>query len=137
VIDLMTLQPREQHPHGLSDQEFDRIFTKDKPVIFAYHGYPYMIHRLCYRRTNHDNMHVRGFRETGTTTTPFDMVVLNELDRYHLAVEAIDRVPNLPSRAIDAKQAFLAKVARHRRYVREHGEDMPEIRDWQSGKRDD
>jgi xylulose-5-phosphate/fructose-6-phosphate phosphoketolase len=130
VVDLMTLQPREQHPHGLSDKEFDRLFTRDKPVIFAYHGYPYLIHRLTYNRANHDNLHVRGFREKGTTTTPFDMVVLNELDRYHLAIEAIERVPVLASKGSSAKQAFQSKLVEHHRYVREHGQDMPEIQHW-------
>src|SRR6201992_177860 len=130
VVDLMALQPREQHPHGLPDKEFDRIFTCDKPVIFAYHGYPYMIHRLAYNRANHGNMHVRGFREKGTTTTPFDMVVLNELDRFHLAIEAIQRVPSLASKGLAAKQAFQAKLGEHYRYVRAHGQDMPEIENW-------
>ncbi|HUN98868.1 MAG TPA: phosphoketolase family protein [Bradyrhizobium sp.] len=130
VVDLMALQPREQHPHGLPDKEFDRIFTCDKPVIFAYHGYPYMIHRLAYNRSNHDNMHVRGFREKGTTTTPFDMVVLNELDRFHLAIEAIQRVPALASKGLAAKQAFQTKLSEHYRYVREHGQDMAEIESW-------
>jgi xylulose-5-phosphate/fructose-6-phosphate phosphoketolase len=130
IVDLMALQPREQHPHGLPDKEFDRIFTCDKPVIFAYHGYPYMIHRLAYNRANHGNMHVRGFREKGTTTTPFDMVVLNELDRFHLAIEAIQRVPALASRGLAAKQAFQAKLSEHYRYVRAHGQDMPEIENW-------
>lgn len=130
VVDLMALQPREQHPHGLSDKEFDRIFTYDKPVIFAYHGYPYMIHRLTYNRANHGNMHVRGFREKGTTTTPFDMVVLNELDRFHLATEAIQRIPALASKGLAARHAFHAKLTEHHRYVREHGRDMPEIENW-------
>jgi xylulose-5-phosphate/fructose-6-phosphate phosphoketolase len=130
VVDIMTLQPREQHPHGLADKDFDRLFTKDRPVIFAYHGYPYMIHRLAYNRTNHENIHVRGYREKGTTTTPFDMVVLNELDRYHLAIEAIERVPGLQTRGAHAKQAYQAKLTEHYRYVREHGEDMPEIQNW-------
>ncbi|HEY3794581.1 MAG TPA: phosphoketolase family protein [Bradyrhizobium sp.] len=136
VIDLMALQPREQHPHGLSDKEFDRIFTRDKPVIFAYHGYPYLIHRLTYNRANHDNMHVRGFREKGTTTTPFDMVVLNELDRYHLAIEAIDRVARLGSQGTSAKQVFQSKLGEHHRYIREHGHDMPEVQDWRWPKRE-
>ncbi|MEH2499761.1 xylulose-5-phosphate/fructose-6-phosphate phosphoketolase [Bradyrhizobium sp. AZCC 1678] len=130
VVDLMALQPREQHPHGLSDKEFDRLFTRNRPVIFAYHGYPYMIHRLTYNRANHDNIHVRGFREKGTTTTPFDMVVLNELDRFHLAIEAIDRVPGLVSKGASAKQAFHSRLTEHHRYVREHGEDMAEIQGW-------
>lgn len=130
VVDLMTLQPNEQHPHGLSGRDFDSLFTRDKPVIFAYHGYPYLIHRLTYNRTNHAGMHVRGFAEEGTTTTPFDMVVLNGLDRYHLAIEAIERVPGLATRAAQVKQQFRDKLIEHSRYVREHGEDMPEIQKW-------
>ncbi len=130
VVDLMTLQPREQHPHGLSDREFDRIFPPDTPVIFAYHGYPYLIHRLTYNRANHDHMHVHGFREKGTTTTPFDMVVLNELDRYHLAIAAIERVPALAHRGTAARQTFNAKLIEHHRYIREHGQDMPEVQEW-------
>ncbi|WP_375787852.1 phosphoketolase [Bradyrhizobium sp. Pha-3] len=130
VVDLMTLQPAEQHPHGLSDRDFDSLFTSDKPVIFAYHGYPYLIHRLTYSRTNHDGMHVRGFAEEGTTTTPFDMVVLNGLDRFHLAIEAIERVPGLDIAAAHVKQQFRDALIEHTRYVREHGEDMPQIRDW-------
>ncbi|MDO3432971.1 phosphoketolase family protein [Rhizobium sp. CBN3] len=130
VVDLLALQSRDQHPHGLSDEAFDAIFTADKPVIFAYHGYPYLIHRLTYKRTNHENIHVRGFIEEGTTTTPFDMTVLNELDRYHLAIEAIERVPGLKEKAKDALAAFHGKLAEHHDYVREYGEDMPEVRDW-------
>jgi xylulose-5-phosphate/fructose-6-phosphate phosphoketolase len=130
VVDLMTLQPREQHPHGLSDRDFDSLFTRDKPVIFAYHGYPYLIHRLTYNRTNHAGMHVRGYAEEGTTTTPFDMVVLNRLDRFHLAVAAIERVPGLDIAAAHVKQQFRDALIEHSRYVREHGEDMPQIRDW-------
>ncbi len=130
VVDLMTLQPKEQHPHGLSDRDFDSLFTRDKPVIFAYHGYPYLIHRLTYSRANHAGMHVRGFAEEGTTTTPFDMVVLNGLDRYHLAIEAIERVPGLAIKAAHVKQQFRDALIEHTRYVCEHGEDMPHIRDW-------
>jgi len=130
VVDLMTLQSQEQHPHGLSDEEFDRLFTTDRPVIFAYHGYPYLIHRLTYKRTNHQNIHVRGFIEEGTTTTPFDMTVLNELDRFHLALSAIDRVPCLRNKAAGVVGMLEAKLAEHTRYVREYGEDMPEIRNW-------
>jgi xylulose-5-phosphate/fructose-6-phosphate phosphoketolase len=130
VVDLMTLQPNDQHPHGLSDRDFDSLFTRDRPVIFAYHGYPYLIHRLTYRRTNHDGMHVRGFAEEGTTTTPFDMVVLNGLDRYHLAIEAIERVPGLGIAAAHVKQQFRDALIRHTHYVREHGEDMPVVREW-------
>ena len=130
VVDLMTLQPSTEHPHGLSDTEFNTLFTTDKPVIFAYHGYPYLIHRLTYRRANHDNIHVRGFKEEGTTTTPFDMVVLNDLDRYHLAGEVVDRVPSLGYRAAYLKQHLRDKLLEHKAYVRERGEDLPEVRDW-------
>ena len=130
VVDLMTLQPKEQHPHGLSDRDFDLMFTGDKPVIFAYHGYPHLIHRLTYNRTNHAGMHVRGFAEEGTTTTPFDMVVLNELDRFHLAIEVIDRVSGLGVAAAHVKQQFRDALIEHSRYVRQHGEDMPQIRNW-------
>ncbi|MBX4907819.1 MULTISPECIES: phosphoketolase family protein [Rhizobium] len=130
VVDLLALQSSDQHPHGLSDEAFDAIFTTDKPVIFAYHGYPYLIHRLTYKRANHENIHVRGFVEEGTTTTPFDMTVLNQLDRYHLAIEAIERVPGLKEKAKDALAAFHGKLAEHHDYVREYGKDMPEVRDW-------
>ncbi len=130
VVDLMTLQPETEHPHGLSDKDFDSIFTTDKPVIFAFHGYPWLIHRLAYRRTNHNNLHVRGYKEEGTTTTPFDMVVLNELDRFNLADDAIDRVPHLRYRAAHVKQMLHNKLIEHKQYVREHGEDMPEVRNW-------
>jgi xylulose-5-phosphate/fructose-6-phosphate phosphoketolase len=130
VVDLMALQSKEQHPHGLTDEVFDGLFTPDRPIIFAYHGYPYLIHRLTYRRTNHSNIHVRGFIEEGTTTTPFDMTVLNELDRYHLAIEAIGRVPGLKEKAADVVKLFRGKLEEHRHYVRQHGEDMPEISNW-------
>ncbi|MGO7074997.1 phosphoketolase [Rhizobium johnstonii] len=130
VVDLLALQSSDQHPHGLTDEAFDAIFTADKPVIFAYHGYPYLIHRLTYKRTNHRNIHVRGFIEEGTTTTPFDMAVLNELDRYHLAIEAIERVPGMKEKAGEALAAFRGKLAEHHDYVREYGEDMPEVRNW-------
>ena len=130
VVDLMTLQPKDQHPHGISDSDFDAMFTRDRPVIFAYHGYPYLIHRLTYNRTNHAGMHVHGFEEEGTTTTPFDMVVLNRLDRYHLAIDVIDRVPGLAVSAAHIKQEFRDRLLEHTRYVREHGEDMPEIQRW-------
>ncbi|MBN8952416.1 MULTISPECIES: phosphoketolase family protein [unclassified Rhizobium] len=130
VVDLLALQDPKQHPHGLEHQAFDQIFTTDKPVIFAYHGYPYLIHRLTYRRTNHDNIHVRGFIEEGTTTTPFDMTVLNELDRYHLALEAIDRVPGLAEKVPEVIDALKAKLIRHHDYVRYYGEDMPEVSNW-------
>ena len=130
VVDLMTLQPSTEHPHGLSDPEFDSIFTKDKPIVFAFHGYPWLIHRLTYRRTNHDNLHVRGYKEEGTTTTPFDMTVLNDLDRFHLAGDVIDRVPRLQSVAAHQKQMLRNKLIDHKIYISEHGDDMPEIRDW-------
>src|ERR1043166_128050 len=130
VVDLMTLQPQSEHPHGLSDKQFDSLFTTNKPIIFAFHGYPWLIHRLTYRRTNHRNLHVRGYKEEGTTTTPFDMVVLNDLDRFHLVMDVIDRVPKLGPRAAYAKQALCEKLVDHKRYISRHGEDMPEIRDW-------
>ena len=134
VVDLMTLQPRSEHPHGLSDHDFDTLFTKDKPIIFAFHGYPWLIHRLTYRRTNHANLHVRGYKEEGTTTTPFDMCVLNDLDRFHLVQDVIDRVPQLGSRAAYAKQAIRDKLIEHKQYIAEHGEDMPEITGWTWGQ---
>jgi xylulose-5-phosphate/fructose-6-phosphate phosphoketolase len=133
VVDLMTLQSQSQHPHGISDEEFDTLFTRDKPIIFAYHGYPMLIHRLTYRRTNHHNLHVHGFKEEGTTTTPFDMVVLNELDRFHLARAVIDRVPGLGPGAASLGQIIESKLIDHKRYIRQHGEDMPEIRNWKWG----
>jgi xylulose-5-phosphate/fructose-6-phosphate phosphoketolase len=134
VVDLMKLQPRSEHPHGLSDKDFDVLFTKDKPIIFAYHGYPWLIHRLTYRRTNHDNLHVRGYKEEGTTSTPFDMVVMNELDRFHLFEDVIDRVPQLGASAAYAKQAIRDKLIEHKQYTRKYGEDLPEIREWKWGK---
>jgi xylulose-5-phosphate/fructose-6-phosphate phosphoketolase len=130
VVDLMKLQPASEHPHGLSDRDFNALFTKDKPVIFAFHGYPWLIHRLTYRRTNHENLHVRGYKEEGTTTTPFDMVVLNDLDRFHLAEDVIDRLPQLGARAAYFKQAIKDKLIEHRQYIAMHGDDMPEIVNW-------
>jgi xylulose-5-phosphate/fructose-6-phosphate phosphoketolase len=130
VVDLMTIQPSTEHPHGLPDREFDSIFTIDKPVIFAYHGYPWLIHRLTYRRTNHDNFHVRGYKEEGTTTTPFDMTVLNDLDRFHLAGDVVDRVPRLQRVGAHFKQFLRNKLVEHKQYIREHGDDLPEVRDW-------
>jgi xylulose-5-phosphate/fructose-6-phosphate phosphoketolase len=130
VVNLMKLQPQSEHPHGLSDKEFDVLFTTDKPIIFAYHGYPLLIHRLTYRRTNHRNLHVRGYKEEGTTTTPFDMVVLNDLDRFHLVSDVIDRVPGLGARAAYAQQAIREKLIEHKQYIAKYGEDMPDIRNW-------
>ena len=130
VVDLMKLQPQSEHPHGLSDEAFDALFTKNKPIIFAYHGYPWLIHRLAYRRTNHKNLHVRGYKEEGTITTPFDMTVLNDIDRFHLAQDAIRRLPRLAKRAPKLIEQLDDKLAAHRDYIREHGEDMPEVRAW-------
>jgi xylulose-5-phosphate/fructose-6-phosphate phosphoketolase len=130
VVDLMKLQSESEHPHGLSSKEFDALFTVDKPIIFAYHGYPWLIHRLTYRRTNHFNLHVRGYKEEGTTTTPFDMVVRNDIDRFHLVVDVIDRVPSLGSRAEHVKQEIHTRLTEHREYIARYGEDLPEVRDW-------
>jgi xylulose-5-phosphate/fructose-6-phosphate phosphoketolase len=130
VVDLMRLQPESEHPHGLSDAEFDALFTTDRPVVFAYHGYPWLIHRLTYRRTNHDNIHVRGYKEEGTVTTPFDMVMLNDLDRFHLVIDVIDRVPGLASRSSDVRRRMVEARARARAHTRAFGEDPPEVREW-------
>ncbi len=130
VVDLMTLQPRSEHPHGLSDKQFDVLFTTTKPIIFAFHGYPWLIHRLTYRRTNHKNLHVRGYKEEGTTTTPFDMVVLNDLDRFHLVMDVIERVPKLTDVGAHVLQAMRDKLIEHKEYIVRHGDDMPAIRDW-------
>jgi xylulose-5-phosphate/fructose-6-phosphate phosphoketolase len=130
VVNLMTLQPQSEHPRGLSDEEYASIFTRDKPIVFAFHGYPWLIHRLTYRRPNHDNLHVRGYKEEGTTTTPFDMTVLNDLDRFHLALDVIERVPRLASVVTHEKQLFRNRLIEHKLYIAEHGDDMPEIRDW-------
>ena len=130
VVDLMRLEPDTEHPHGLSDLEFDALFTTDRPVIFAFHGYPALIHRLTYKRSNHDSMHVRGYREEGTTTTPFDMVMLNGLDRFHLVMDAIDYVPGLGAEAAELRQEMADRRLACRAYTREHGEDHPEVRDW-------
>src|SRR3989442_8787856 len=130
VVDLMKLQPEAEHPHGLSDAEFDALFTTDRPVIFAYHGYPWLIHRLTYRRTNHGNLHVRGYKEEGTTTTPFDMVMLNDLDRFHLVIDVIDRVPSLGANAAALRQEMVDRRLRYRAWTRAQGEDHPDIRDW-------
>ncbi|MGW4209282.1 phosphoketolase family protein [Lentzea sp. NPDC004789] len=130
VVDLMRLQPDTEHPHGMPDREFDALFTTDKPVIFAYHGYPWLIHRLTYRRANHRNLHVRGYKEEGTTTTPFDMLVLNDMDRYRLVIDVVDRVPGLGQKAARLRQLMQDQRARHHAWIREHGEDLPEVRDW-------
>ena len=135
VVNLMKLQPQSEHPHGLSDKDFDALFTKDKPIIFAFHGYPWLIHRLTYRRTNHKNLHVRGYKEEGTTTTPFDICVMNDLDRFHLVDDVIDRVPKLETRAAYAKQAIHDKLIEHKQYIAKYGDDMPEISGWQWGQR--
>lgn len=131
VVDLMTLQPQEEHPHGLANEEFISLFSRDKPILFAYHGYPWLIHRLTYRRSNHGNLHVRGYKEEGTTTTPFDMVVLNNLDRFHLVMDVANQVPKLQAQAAHIKQQMRDKLNEHTQYIHQHGEDMPEIRDWQ------
>ncbi|MGH9083915.1 MAG: phosphoketolase family protein, partial [Acidimicrobiales bacterium] len=130
VVDLMRLQHETEHPHGLPDRDYDTLFTTDRPVVFAYHGYPWLIHRLTYRRTGHDHLHVRGYKEEGTTTTPFDMLVLNDIDRYHLVMDVIDRVPDLGSQALAVRQHMVDARYRHRLWTREHGEDLPEVRDW-------
>ena len=130
VVDLMALQPVSEHPHGLADEDFDALFTVDKPVVFAFHGYPTLIHRLTYRRRNHHNIHVRGYVEEGTTTTPFDMAVLNRMDRFRLALDVVSRVPRLKNVADQASQRFSEAIQRHKLYVAEYGEDLPEIRDW-------
>lgn len=130
VVDLMTLQPKEEHPHGLSGPDFDTLFTTCKPIIFAYHGYPWLIHRLTYRRTNHENLHVRGYKEEGTTT-PFDMTVLNDIDRFHLVLDVVDRVPKFVYKEAYLKQMMRDKLVEHKQYITRYGEDMPEIRDWQ------
>jgi xylulose-5-phosphate/fructose-6-phosphate phosphoketolase len=133
VVNLMKLQPSGEHPNGLSEREFDSLFTADKPIVFAFHGYPWLIHRLTYSRTNHGNLHVRGYKEEGTTTTPFDMCVLNDIDRFHLVSDVIDRVPQLGARAAHVKQAMRDKRIEHKHYIAEHGEDLPEIRNWKWG----
>lgn len=133
AVDLMKLQPATEHPHGLSHMDFDSLFTKDKPVIFAFHGYPWLIHRLTYRRTDHKNLHVRGYKEEGTTTTPFDMVVLNDVDRFHLVMDVIDRVPQLSVRAAYLKQALRDKLIEHKQYIYQYGDDMPGIAGWRWG----
>ena len=134
VVDLMTLQPQSEHPHGLPDPAFDVLFTRDKPVIFAFHGYPWLIHRLTYRRANSSRIHVRGYKEEGTTTTPFDMVVRNDLDRFHLVQDVIDRVPALGAQAAYARQWLRDKLLEHREYIHRYGEDLPEIRNWKWGQ---
>jgi xylulose-5-phosphate/fructose-6-phosphate phosphoketolase len=135
VVNLMKLQPSSEHPHGLSDRDFDSLFTRNKPIIFAFHGYRWLIHRLTYCRTNHGNLHVRGYKEEGTTTTPFDMVVLNETDRYHLVEDVIDQLPQLGARAAYFKQAIHEKLVEHRQYIEKYGDDMPAISGWKWGSK--
>ena len=130
VVDLMRLQPDSEHPHGLSDRDFDSLFTQHRPIIFAFHGYPWLIHRLAYRRRNHANLHVRGYKEEGTITTPFDMTVLNDMDRFHLVQDVIDRLPQLAGRGADLKDEMRNRLIEHRQYITRHGEDMPLVRDW-------
>ncbi len=130
VVDLMKLQPATEHPHGLTDKDFDSLFTTGKPIIFAFHAYPWLIHRLTYRRTNHDNLHVRGYKEEGTITTPFDMTVLNDMDRFHLVQDAIDRLPQLKGKGDYLKQEMQDKLVQHKQYIYKEGRDMPEVRDW-------
>ena len=130
VVDLMRLQPKDQHPHGLNDDEFDALFPVDTPVIFAFHGYPWLIHRLTYRRNNHHHLHVRGYKEEGTITTAFDMTVLNDLDRFHLVLDVIERTPKLKGKCDLLVQQINDKLVEHKNYIREHGQDMPEIRNW-------
>jgi xylulose-5-phosphate/fructose-6-phosphate phosphoketolase len=130
VVDLMKLQPQSEHPHGLSDPDFDALFTKDKPVIFAFHAYPWLIHRLTYRRHNHANVHVRGYKEEGTITTPFDMAVLNDMDRFHLVMDTVNRLPHIGSRGDHLKQRLQDKLVEHKQYIDKYGEDMPEIKNW-------
>jgi len=130
VVDLMRLLPHSEHPHGLTDAEFDAMFTSDRPIIFNYHGYPWLIHRLTYSRNGHDNLHVRGYKEEGTTTTPFDMCVINDIDRFHLVIDVIDRVPGLGANAAGLRQEMVDKRVSHKHYIRVSGEDMPEVRDW-------
>ncbi len=130
VVDLMRLQPPSEHPHGLSDQDFDELFTTNKPVIFAFHSYPWLIHRLAYRRTNHANIHVRGYKEEGTITTPFDMTVLNDIDRFHLVIDALARLPQAGEPGRELEEKMRGRLAEHRRYIELHGEDLPEVRNW-------
>ena len=133
VVDLFKLEPQSEHPHGLSDVDFDELFTIDKPVIFAFHAYPWLIHRLTYRRANHDNIHVRGYKEEGTITTPFDMTVLNDMDRFHLVMDTIDRVPQAREKGIHLKQLLRDKLVEHKEYIDKYGQDLPEVRNWKWG----
>jgi xylulose-5-phosphate/fructose-6-phosphate phosphoketolase len=130
VVDLMTLQPKSRHPHGLVDKDYDDLFTKDKPVIFAFHGYPWLIHRLTYKRCNHDNIHVRGYQEEGSTTTPFDMAVRNGIDRFHLVLDILDRAPPLGASTVYVKQEIREKLVEHKRFIAVYGTDKPDVKDW-------
>jgi len=130
VVDLMSLETPDEHPHGMDDDRFDDLFTKDRPVVFAFHGYPGIVHKLTYRRHNHDNFHVRGYKEEGTTTTHFDMAVLNDIDRFHLAGDVVDRVPRLARIGAHFKQSLRDKLIEHKNYIRTYGQDMPEVRNW-------
>jgi xylulose-5-phosphate/fructose-6-phosphate phosphoketolase len=134
VVDLMKLQPSLEHPHGLSDPDFDALFTKDKPIVFAFHGYPWLVHRLTYRRTNHENMHVRGYKEEGTITTYFDMTVMNDLDRFHLVQDVVNRIPGLGENGNKLRQMMINKLVEHKQYIDKYGQDMPEIRNWKWNK---
>ncbi len=133
VVDIARLMPDTEHPHGMPDSEYDALFTRERPVVFAYHGYPWLIHRLAYRRTGHAHLHVRGYKEEGTTTTPFDMVVRNDLDRYRLVMDVIDRVPGLGVRAVALRQEMADARTRHHAWIREHGTDLPEVAEWTWG----
>jgi xylulose-5-phosphate/fructose-6-phosphate phosphoketolase len=130
VVDLMTLQPHREHPHGLNDDAFDALFTADKPIVFAFHGYPWLIHRLTYRRNGHENLHVRGYKEEGTTTTPFDMTVMNDIDRFHLVLDVLARIPHQGSQEAKLALWCRAQLKEHHDYIRAHGDDMPIVRDW-------
>lgn len=134
IVDLMKLEPHTEHPHGLTDEDFDELFTKDKPIIFAFHGYPWLIHRMTYRRTNHENIHVRGYKEEGTITTTFDMVVLNDIDRFHLVQDVVKRLPHLGESGVQLKEWAQNKLIEHKQYIVKNGQDMQEIQNWKWGE---